>query len=108
MLENELDENDPLQNYVGELNGETLLAMCYSISVKNSQDVITTDRTLRNISTVNPINFYDNQHDNHLCNKSPSYPTLRYLCVSNIHLEIFFQKFFFIWKMTELASTGTQ
>ncbi|XP_067206378.1 lisH domain-containing protein ARMC9-like isoform X2 [Linepithema humile] len=78
ILENELDENDPLQNYVGELNGETLLAMCYSISLKASQDVILTDRTLQNISTVDPIDFYDNQYDNHLCSKHPSYPALRY------------------------------
>lgn len=81
VLENELDENDPLQNYVGELNGETLLAMCYSISLKASQDVTPTDRTLQNISALNPIDFYDNQHDNHLCSKHPSYPALRYLCV---------------------------
>ncbi|GAB1862919.1 LisH domain-containing protein ARMC9-like [Camponotus japonicus] len=77
VLENELDENDPLQNYVGELNGETLLAMCYSVSSKIPQDTITMDTTLQKISTLNPINFYDNQHNNHLCNKRPSYPTLR-------------------------------
>lgn len=79
VLENELDENDPLQNYVGELNGETLLAMCYSVSSKIPQDAITMDTTLQKISTLNPINFYDNQHNNHLCNKRPSYPALRYL-----------------------------
>ncbi|CAL1673477.1 unnamed protein product [Lasius platythorax] len=77
VLENELDENDPLQNYVGELNGETLLAMCYSVSSKIPQDAITMDTTLQKISTLNPINFYDNQHNNHLCNKRPSYPALR-------------------------------
>ncbi|XP_050460553.1 lisH domain-containing protein ARMC9-like [Cataglyphis hispanica] len=76
VLENELDENDPLQNYVGELNGETLLAMCYSVSSKIPQDAITTDTTLQKISTLNPINFYDNQHNNHLF-KRPSYPLLR-------------------------------
>ncbi|XP_070164881.1 lisH domain-containing protein ARMC9 [Polyergus mexicanus] len=77
ILENELDENDPLQNYVGELSGETLLAMCYSVSSKIPQDAITTDTTLQKISMLNPINFYDNQHNNHLCNKRPSYPLLR-------------------------------
>ncbi|KAL6432132.1 hypothetical protein ACFW04_006682 [Cataglyphis niger] len=76
VLENELDENDPLQNYVGELNGEMLLAMCYSVSSKIPQDAITTDTTLQKISTLNPINFYDNQHNNHLY-KRPSYPLLR-------------------------------
>ncbi|XP_029669682.1 uncharacterized protein LOC115239350 [Formica exsecta] len=77
VLENELDENDPLQNYIGELNGETLLAMCYSVSSKIPQNAITTDTTLQKISMLNPINFYDNQHNNHLCNKRPSYPLLR-------------------------------
>ncbi|XP_029160114.1 lisH domain-containing protein ARMC9-like [Nylanderia fulva] len=76
VLENELDENDPLQNYVGELNGETLLAMCYSVSSKIPQDTITTDTTLQKISTLNPINFYDNQHNNYLCSKRPAYPAL--------------------------------
>lgn len=88
MLENELDENDPLQNYVGELNGETLLAMCYSVSSKIPQDTITTDTTLQKISTLNPINFYDNQHNNHLCNKRPSYPTLRCLYIQVVHSKI--------------------
>ncbi|XP_036141543.1 lisH domain-containing protein ARMC9 isoform X2 [Monomorium pharaonis] len=77
VLESELDENDPLQNYVGELNGETLLAMCYSISSKISQETVNTDTTLQQISTLNPIDFYDIQHNNHVCNKHPSYPTLR-------------------------------
>ncbi|KYM86613.1 LisH domain-containing protein ARMC9 [Atta colombica] len=78
VLESELDENDPLQNYIGELNGETLLAMCYSISSKISQETVNTDTTLQQISTLNSIDFYGNQHKNHVCNKHPSYPTLRY------------------------------
>ena len=78
MLESELDENDPLQNYIGELNGETLLAMCYSISSKISQEIVNMDTTLQQISTLNSIDFYGNQHKNHVCNKHPSYPTLRY------------------------------
>ncbi|XP_018044927.1 PREDICTED: LOW QUALITY PROTEIN: lisH domain-containing protein ARMC9 [Atta colombica] len=77
VLESELDENDPLQNYIGELNGETLLAMCYSISSKISQETVNTDTTLQQISTLNSIDFYGNQHKNHVCNKHPSYPTLR-------------------------------
>ncbi|XP_011642930.1 lisH domain-containing protein ARMC9-like isoform X2 [Pogonomyrmex barbatus] len=77
VLESELDENDPLQNYIGELNGETLLAMCYSISSKVPQNAVNTDTILQQISTLNPINFYDNQHNNHVCNKHPSYPMLR-------------------------------
>ncbi|XP_011703447.1 PREDICTED: lisH domain-containing protein ARMC9-like isoform X3 [Wasmannia auropunctata] len=77
VLESELDENDPLQNYIGELNGETLLAMCYSVSSRISQEAVNTDTTLQQISTLNPIDFYDNQHNNHTCNKHPSYPTLR-------------------------------
>ncbi|XP_072750556.1 lisH domain-containing protein ARMC9 isoform X2 [Anoplolepis gracilipes] len=76
VLENELDENDPLQNYVGELNGETLLAMCYSVSSKIPQDAITTDTTLQKISMLDPINFYDNQYNNHLYNQRPSCPML--------------------------------
>ncbi|KYN03042.1 LisH domain-containing protein ARMC9 [Cyphomyrmex costatus] len=78
VLENELDENDPLQNYVGELNGETLLAMCYSVSSKISQEAVNTDTNLQQISTLNSIDFYRNQYKNHVCNKHPSYPTLRY------------------------------
>lgn len=81
MLESELDENDPLQNYIGELNGETLLTMCYSVSSKIPQEAINTDTTLQQISTLNPIDFYDN---NHVCNKRPSYPTLRYLHILNV------------------------
>ncbi|XP_018349141.1 PREDICTED: lisH domain-containing protein ARMC9-like isoform X2 [Trachymyrmex septentrionalis] len=83
VLESELDENDPLQNYIGELNGETLLAMCYSVSSKISQDTVNTDTTLQQISTLNSIDFYGNQHKNHVCNKHPSYHTLRY----NIKVE---------------------
>ncbi|KAG5305662.1 ARMC9 protein, partial [Acromyrmex insinuator] len=78
VLESELDENDPLQNYIGELNGETLLAMCYSVSSKISQETVNMDTTLQQISTLNSIDFYGNQHNNHVCNKHPSYPTLRY------------------------------
>jgi len=88
VLESELDENDPLQNYIGELNGETLLAMCYSVSSKIPQEDINTDTTLRQISTLNSIDFYDNQHNNHVCNKRLSYPTLRYLYVQNISPKI--------------------
>ncbi|EGI58838.1 LisH domain-containing protein ARMC9 [Acromyrmex echinatior] len=77
VLESELDENDPLQNYIGELNGETLLAMCYSVSSKISQETVNMDTTLQQISTLNSIDFYGNQHNNHVCNKHPSYPTLR-------------------------------
>ncbi|XP_018302916.1 lisH domain-containing protein ARMC9 [Mycetomoellerius zeteki] len=77
VLESELDENDPLQNYIGELNGETLLAMCYSVSSKISQEAVNTDTTLQQISTLDSIDFYGNQHKNHVCNKHPSYPTLR-------------------------------
>lgn len=84
VLESELDENDPLQNYVGELNGETLLAMCYSVSSKIAQETVNTDTTLQQISTLNPIDFYDNQHNNHVCNKHPPYPALRYSYVQNI------------------------
>ncbi|TGZ49648.1 LisH domain-containing protein ARMC9 [Temnothorax longispinosus] len=76
VLESELDENDPLQNYIGELNGETLLAMCYSVSTKIPQETVNTDTTLQQISTLNPIDFYDNQRNNHVCNKHP-YPALR-------------------------------
>ncbi|XP_071570887.1 lisH domain-containing protein ARMC9 [Temnothorax nylanderi] len=76
VLESELDENDPLQNYIGELNGETLLAMCYSVSSKIPQETVNTDTTLQQISTLNPIDFYDNQRNNHVCNKHP-YPALR-------------------------------
>jgi len=88
VLESELDENDPLQNYIGELNGETLLAMCYSVSSKIPQKDINTDTTLQQISTLNSIDFYDNQHNNHICNKRLSYPTLRYLYVQNIYPKI--------------------
>ncbi|XP_039310066.1 lisH domain-containing protein ARMC9 isoform X2 [Solenopsis invicta] len=77
VLESELDENDPLQNYIGELNGETLLAMCYSVSSKIPQEAVNTDTTLQQISTLNPIDFYDNQHSNHVCNKHTSHPVLR-------------------------------
>ncbi|XP_077261846.1 lisH domain-containing protein ARMC9 isoform X2 [Temnothorax americanus] len=76
VLESELDENDPLQNYIGELNGETLLAMCYSVSSKIPQETVNTDTTLPQISTLDPIDFYDNQRDNRVCNKHP-YPALR-------------------------------
>ncbi|XP_011863084.1 PREDICTED: lisH domain-containing protein ARMC9-like isoform X2 [Vollenhovia emeryi] len=77
VLESELDENDPLQNSIGELNGEMLLAMCYSVSSKISQEVVNSDTALQQMSTLNPIDFYDNQHINHVCNKRPSYPALR-------------------------------
>lgn len=79
VLENELDENDPLQNYIGELNGETLLAMCYRVSSKIPQETVNTDTTLQQISTLNSTEFYDNQHNNHVCNRHPSYPALRYI-----------------------------
>ncbi|XP_014488444.1 PREDICTED: lisH domain-containing protein ARMC9-like isoform X2 [Dinoponera quadriceps] len=76
VLESELDENDPLKN-VGELNGETLLQMCYSVSSKIPEDVITVDTTLQKISTLNSIDFYNDQQNNHLCTGRPSYPVLR-------------------------------
>ncbi|KAL0107039.1 hypothetical protein PUN28_015533 [Cardiocondyla obscurior] len=78
VLESELDENDPLQNYIGELNGETLLAMCYSVSSKIPQEAVNTDTTLQQISSCNSIDFYDaTQYNNHVCNKHPSYSVLR-------------------------------
>lgn len=84
VLESELDENDPLQNYIGELNGETLLAMCYRVSSKIPQETVSTETTLQQISMHNPIDLYDNQLNNHICNKHPSYPALRYSYVQNI------------------------
>jgi len=79
VLENEIDENDPLQNYVGELNGETLLAMCYSAPLKMlSQDTLNTDMILQNISSTNPHDFYDIGQKNHIHSKC-SYSALRYV-----------------------------
>ncbi|XP_020289094.1 lisH domain-containing protein ARMC9-like isoform X2 [Pseudomyrmex gracilis] len=81
VLEHELDENDPLQNYVGELNGETLLAVCYSLSSKVSRSALTTDTTtdttLQQKSALNSTDFYGNQHDNYLYNKHSSNATIR-------------------------------
>ncbi|EZA57815.1 LisH domain-containing protein ARMC9 [Ooceraea biroi] len=77
VLENEVDENDPLQNYVGELNGETLLAMCYSVSSKVPQDAINTDTILQTISATNLNEFCDTGHNNHVHSKHTSYPALR-------------------------------
>lgn len=73
-----MDENDPLKNYVGELNGEALLDMCYSVSSKVLEDV-TIDTTLQKISTLNSSDFYNDQQNNHLSSGRPSYPMLRYL-----------------------------
>lgn len=84
MLENELDDDDPLQNYVGELNGETLLAMCYSISSKTPQDPITIDTTLQKISTLNPIDSCNNQQNDNRSIRRPSYPMLRYSHVVDV------------------------
>lgn len=72
VLENEIDENDPLQNYVGELNGETLLTMCYSVSSKVPQDAINTDTILQRISTTNSNDFYDSRHSTHVNNNKRS------------------------------------
>ncbi|XP_032666235.1 lisH domain-containing protein ARMC9 isoform X1 [Odontomachus brunneus] len=76
ILESELDENDPLKNCIGELNGETLLEMCYSISASVPED-ITIDTTLKKIFTLNSMNFYNDQQNNHLYTGRPSHPMLR-------------------------------
>lgn len=105
MLESELDENDPLQNYIGELNGETLLAMCYSVSPKISQEVVNMDTIPQQISTFNPIDFYGNQRSNHICNKHPSYPVLRYSYVQNYICFEIISYSFYVQKMAKLVST---
>ncbi|XP_076376565.1 lisH domain-containing protein ARMC9 isoform X1 [Megalopta genalis] len=38
VVENELEENDPVKNNYGELSGETLLASCYTTSLKAFHD----------------------------------------------------------------------
>ncbi|XP_025154595.1 lisH domain-containing protein ARMC9 isoform X2 [Harpegnathos saltator] len=77
ILESELDENDPLKNYIGELNGETLLEMCYTVSSKSPEDVVTIDSTLQKISTLNSVDFYYDQQNDRLHPGRPSYPMLR-------------------------------
>ncbi|KAG7206413.1 hypothetical protein KM043_003769 [Ampulex compressa] len=64
ILENELEENDPVKNFTGELNGEALLATCYTISSNNCSEVniISSATLLKPASCSNRV--YKDQQQN--------------------------------------------